>query len=144
MTIRSLLQAFACSLVLPLILVGCGSGNDTDDKTDCLTALRINLEVADGTIIDEVEYEITGNGMMPMGDTINTSAPGATASVEHQADLVAVLLGVADITVPWETLILSVVLFVALPLAAGLELTALIEMPSNNLAFVTRKAGAVT
>jgi hypothetical protein len=83
MTIRSLLQAFAWSLVLPLILVGCGSGNDTDDKTDCLTALRINLEVADGTIIDEVEYEITGNGMMPMGDTINTSAPGATASVEQ-------------------------------------------------------------
>jgi ACR3 family arsenite transporter len=36
------------------------------------------------------------------------------------APIVAVLLGVADITVPWETLILSVVLFVALPLAAGL------------------------
>jgi len=36
------------------------------------------------------------------------------------APIVAVLLGVTDIAVPWETLALSVVLFVALPLAAGL------------------------
>jgi hypothetical protein len=66
-----------------MMLVACNSDNGTDDKTDCLTALRINLEVADGTVIEEVEYEITGNGMMPMGGTINTSAPGATASVEQ-------------------------------------------------------------
>jgi ACR3 family arsenite transporter len=36
------------------------------------------------------------------------------------APIVAVLLGVVDIVVPWETLLLSVALFVALPLAAGL------------------------
>ncbi|WP_370402174.1 ACR3 family arsenite efflux transporter [Sulfitobacter sp. JB4-11] len=36
------------------------------------------------------------------------------------APIVAFLLGVTDIAVPWETLVLSVVLFVALPLAAGL------------------------
>ncbi|NNF91637.1 MAG: arsenical-resistance protein, partial [Boseongicola sp.] len=36
------------------------------------------------------------------------------------APIVAVLLGVTDIAVPWETLVLSVALFVALPLAAGL------------------------
>ncbi len=35
------------------------------------------------------------------------------------APIVALLLGVTDIAVPWGTLILSVVLFVALPLAAG-------------------------
>ena len=35
------------------------------------------------------------------------------------APIVAFLLGVADIAVPWETLVLSVILFVALPLAAG-------------------------
>ena len=35
------------------------------------------------------------------------------------APIVAFLLGVTDIAVPWETLVLSVVLFVALPLAAG-------------------------
>jgi ACR3 family arsenite transporter len=35
------------------------------------------------------------------------------------APIVALLLGVTDIAVPWETLVLSVVLYVVLPLAAG-------------------------
>lgn len=35
------------------------------------------------------------------------------------APLVALLLGVTDITVPWETLLLSVVLYVVIPLVAG-------------------------
>ena len=35
------------------------------------------------------------------------------------APIAAFLLGVTDITVPWETLLLSVVLYVVLPLAAG-------------------------
>ncbi|WP_170438783.1 ACR3 family arsenite efflux transporter [Ruegeria arenilitoris] len=35
------------------------------------------------------------------------------------APIVAFLLGVTDISVPWQTLVLSVVLFVALPLVAG-------------------------
>lgn len=36
------------------------------------------------------------------------------------APIVALLLGVSDITVPWDTLLLSVVLYVALPLIAGM------------------------
>ncbi|SFA95850.1 arsenite transporter, ACR3 family [Poseidonocella pacifica] len=36
------------------------------------------------------------------------------------APIVAFLLGVTDIVVPWETLLLSVALFVVLPLAAGI------------------------
>jgi ACR3 family arsenite transporter len=36
------------------------------------------------------------------------------------APIVAFLLGITDITVPWSTLVLSVVLFMALPLIAGL------------------------
>ena len=35
------------------------------------------------------------------------------------APIVAFLLGVTDISVPWETLVLSVILFVVLPFAAG-------------------------
>ncbi len=35
------------------------------------------------------------------------------------APIVALLLGVTDLNVPWETLVLSVVLYVVLPLAAG-------------------------
>ncbi len=37
------------------------------------------------------------------------------------APIVALLLGVTDIPVPWETLLLSVGLYVAIPLAAGYE-----------------------
>jgi hypothetical protein len=83
MTHSSSSQALAWSLVLALTAVGCSSSDTTDDKGDCLTALRLNLEVADGAVIDMVEYTITGNGMMPMGGVIDTSAPGATASVEQ-------------------------------------------------------------
>ncbi|WP_425091687.1 ACR3 family arsenite efflux transporter [Tropicimonas sp. S265A] len=36
------------------------------------------------------------------------------------APIVAFLLGVSDIAVPWETLVLSVLLFIALPLIAGI------------------------
>ncbi|WP_322894695.1 MULTISPECIES: ACR3 family arsenite efflux transporter [unclassified Yoonia] len=36
------------------------------------------------------------------------------------APIVALLLGVTDITVPWETLVLSVVLYVVIPLGAGI------------------------
>lgn len=36
------------------------------------------------------------------------------------APIVAFLLGVSDITVPWDTLVISVALYVALPLIAGL------------------------
>jgi len=36
------------------------------------------------------------------------------------APIVAFLLGVTDISIPWETLVLSVLLFIALPLAAGI------------------------
>jgi ACR3 family arsenite transporter len=36
------------------------------------------------------------------------------------APIVAFLLGVTDITVPWETLVLATILYVALPLLAGL------------------------
>ena len=36
------------------------------------------------------------------------------------APIVAFLLGVTDISVPWETLVLSVLLFIALPLGAGI------------------------
>ena len=69
------------SLLFALMATGCSTGADTTDK--CRAALRINLETADGTVINQVEYEISGNGMTPMSGTIDTSAPGATASVEQ-------------------------------------------------------------
>ncbi len=59
------------------------------------------------------------------------------------APIVAFLLGVTDITVPWETLILSVVLYVIIPLAAGaLTRKALIKEDGNTEA-VDAFTGAV-
>lgn len=42
------------------------------------------------------------------------------------APIVAFLLGVTDIVVPWDTLVLSVILYVAIPLAAGVAARALL------------------
>ena len=43
------------------------------------------------------------------------------------APLAALLLGITDITVPWETLLLSVLLYVVMPLVAGLVTRKLLE-----------------
>jgi len=54
------------------------------------------------------------------------------------APIVAFLLGVTDISVPWETLVLSVVLFVALPLAAGVWTRKLLGSEARIKAFRDR------
>jgi ACR3 family arsenite transporter len=54
------------------------------------------------------------------------------------APIVAVLLGVTDIDVPWQTLVLSVGLFVALPLAAGLATRARLGTEARINAFRDR------
>ncbi|WP_334038314.1 ACR3 family arsenite efflux transporter [Alteromonas macleodii] len=48
------------------------------------------------------------------------------------APLTAILLGVTDITVPWDTLLLSVALYVVLPLIAGYITRRRIENKGNN------------
>ncbi|NBS12606.1 MAG: arsenical-resistance protein [Gammaproteobacteria bacterium] len=50
------------------------------------------------------------------------------------APIAAFLLGVTDVTVPWETLVLSTVLYVVLPLVAGVL---------TRRAFQTRSAGSL-
>ncbi|GAB5373697.1 MAG: ACR3 family arsenite efflux transporter [Acuticoccus sp.] len=60
------------------------------------------------------------------------------------APIVALLLGVTDISVPWETLILSVGLYILIPLAAGaLTRHVLAEGGGNTEAAVARFTGAV-
>ena len=55
------------------------------------------------------------------------------------APIVAFLLGVTDISVPWETLILSVVLYIVIPLVAGaLTRRALIAREQSVEAFTAR------
>jgi ACR3 family arsenite transporter len=48
------------------------------------------------------------------------------------APLAALLLGVTDIVVPWETLLLSVVLYVVIPLAAGYLTRRLLDRGGNH------------
>jgi len=54
------------------------------------------------------------------------------------APIVAFLLGVTDIAVPWETLLLSVLLFIALPLVAGLLTRRMLGTPEAIAAFQGR------
>jgi phosphodiesterase/alkaline phosphatase D-like protein len=70
-----------CTTVLALglgLLAGCG-GTAAPEGTG---SLDLNLQLADGVVINEVAWTISGNDMEPMTGTIDTSAPGATASVE--------------------------------------------------------------
>lgn len=48
------------------------------------------------------------------------------------APLVALLLGITDIIVPWETLMLSVILYVLIPLGAGYVTRKRLDKGSNN------------
>ncbi len=48
------------------------------------------------------------------------------------APIAAFLLGVTDVTVPWETLVLSTVLYVVLPLAAGMATRHLLQQRSTQ------------
>jgi ACR3 family arsenite transporter len=54
------------------------------------------------------------------------------------APIVAFLLGVTEIVVPWDTLVLSAVLFVALPLVAGLWTRARLGNEARIAAFLSR------
>lgn len=48
------------------------------------------------------------------------------------APIAAFLLGISDITVPWETLLLSVILYVVIPLVAGIFTRAKLDKPNNH------------
>lgn len=45
-------------------------------------SLALDLEIADGVLIDSVRWLVTGGEMQAMSGTIDTSAPGSSASVE--------------------------------------------------------------
>ncbi|MEM8605921.1 MAG: hypothetical protein AAGF92_02400, partial [Myxococcota bacterium] len=75
--------------LLPLLaLVLPASGCDTTaGAAPCFSELSVQLDIspdidAGEVVIDEVDWTLTGNGMTPMMGTIDTSASGATASVE--------------------------------------------------------------
>ena len=69
----------ASSLLSFSLISGCG-GEPSEPNPG--SSLLLELELADGSLVDEVSYTVSGNGMAPMSGVIDTSAPGSTASVE--------------------------------------------------------------
>ena len=76
---RTQLLSFVLTALIAVAFAGCSSNTSTNENTG---SLNLNLELADGITINEVDWTISGGDMEPMSGTINTSAPGATASVE--------------------------------------------------------------
>ncbi|MGD8825874.1 MAG: hypothetical protein PVI24_12890 [Myxococcales bacterium] len=64
------------------IFVTAGCSVSTGGPEAASNQASLVLSVAGGVAIDEVSYVISGNGMEPMTGVIETTAPGATASVE--------------------------------------------------------------
>ena len=66
--------------VVGALAVGCSS--ETQSPSGETGSLSLELELGNGETIDRVEWVITRGGMEPMNGSIDTSAPGATASIE--------------------------------------------------------------
>lgn len=66
-------------LCAALAALGCSGADTPPGETG---SLSLNLVLAGGIEIDVVDWVITGGEMPPMGGTIDTSAPDATASIE--------------------------------------------------------------
>jgi len=68
-----------CSAGLAFTLSACSGEDATSEETG---SMGLSLELASGVVINEVDYLVSGNGITPIGGTVDTSAPGATASAE--------------------------------------------------------------
>jgi len=70
---------------LALLLACEGAEGDVAGNTERAEpsgSLALELEIADGVLIDSVRWVIAGGDMQPMSGVIDTSAPGSSASVE--------------------------------------------------------------
>ncbi|MGB8223183.1 MAG: hypothetical protein WCF10_11395, partial [Polyangiales bacterium] len=76
---RSHLLSLVLSTVFAVAFAGCATDSSPSQNTG---SLNLNLELAEGVTINQVDWTISGGDMAPMSGTIDTSAPGATASVE--------------------------------------------------------------
>ena len=73
------LRWIALCMFAALTAFGC-VGSDTGESSET-GSLSLDLVIDDDIVINEVNWQITGNGM-DMSGTIDVSAPGSTASVE--------------------------------------------------------------
>ncbi|MEM9195850.1 MAG: hypothetical protein AAGF12_42180, partial [Myxococcota bacterium] len=75
-TLRSCFSLCSAVVLFAAAAVGCSSSDGPSGS------LGVNLVLLDGSSIDRVDWTITGGDMDPMNGSIDTSAPGSTASVE--------------------------------------------------------------
>ena len=73
-----LLSLLVLSVAFALGVVSCSQGTQEGDTG----SLSLQLTIAGDVEIDEVAWVITGGDMPSMNGTIDTSAPGSTASIE--------------------------------------------------------------
>ena len=81
MTRSRLMHWILCCLAVAAVGVA-GCSTDTTTSGESTGSLDLNLELAPGVVINEVKWVISRPLMEDMMGTIDTSAPGATASVE--------------------------------------------------------------
>ena len=70
---------FSAWIAIGTLVSACGTDAGPSNATG---TLQLYLELVSGTRIDQVGYEIAGNGITPVSGTIDTSDAQATASVE--------------------------------------------------------------
>ena len=73
-----LLSLLVLSVAFALGVVSCSQGTQEGESG----SLSLQLTIAGDVEIEEVAWVITGGEMEPMNGTIDTSAPGSTASIE--------------------------------------------------------------
>lgn len=76
-----LLNSLTLLLAASVAITSCSASSDPGPQGNT-GGLSLTLTIDDGIEIDEVAWEITGEGMAPMSGVIDTSAPGSTVSVE--------------------------------------------------------------
>ncbi|MGB5701666.1 MAG: hypothetical protein WBM48_02520, partial [Polyangiales bacterium] len=79
---RMLMACLGCCLAAILATPGCSGDATIPAESDLTGSLSLGLDLTGEAKIEEVWYQISGNAMPPMTGFIDTSAPGATASVE--------------------------------------------------------------
>jgi len=79
MSVSRTFFSMLCSAGLALAVSGCASDDSSFAETG---SVGLRLELATDVVINQVDYLISGNGITPISGSIDTSAPGATASVE--------------------------------------------------------------
>jgi hypothetical protein len=71
----------AGALILAALATSCDPAIESGPAGATTGEIALSLSVANGVVINSVGYQLTGNGIIPLGGMINVSDPGASASL---------------------------------------------------------------